>query len=85
MALTVVTETSTYLLDLTAMTATRLPGRGAGAATATVAELRRDAEPVPLVAVSAVVIGDPMTLILRLREDGLDTVRVTTPVREVRS
>lgn len=85
--ITVRTETSTYVLDLDAMTATRLPGTGAGALPGLppveTADLRRDAEPIPLLARPEPVVGRPLELLLQVREDGIPTVRVTNVVCEV--
>jgi hypothetical protein len=89
MPITVLTETSAYLIDLDAMTATRLPGDGAGADTSMptpplLADLRRDAEAIPLLNRPELVIGQPMTLLLNLVGDGITTtVRRTTNVREI--
>lgn len=67
---------TTYLLDPHPRTVVRLPGEEAG-------ELRRDAEPIPLLRWPAPVVGEPMVLLLRIRDDGIPTVRTTTPVLHV--
>jgi hypothetical protein len=82
----VTTETSAYLIDPDARTATRLAGHGSQSGhdgDVMVAELRRDGEPVPIVAISTLVIGQPMVLLLRLREDGSPTLRTTTPIQDI--
>lgn len=89
MAITVFTETSAYLLDYDAMTATRLPGRGAGldpqmGTEPLLADLRRDAEAIALLEKPTLVVGQPMTLLLRVREDGITTVRRTTNIRAIK-
>jgi hypothetical protein len=86
--LVVITETSRYLLDHALMSATRIPGGGGGAVDGlpapVLAHLRRDAEAVHLLEWPEPCVGEPMTLLLRVREDGVPTVRTTTIVREVR-
>ena len=83
---TVVTESSTYVLDLEQRTATRLAGMGAGdAPDVWIAALRRDAESIPVPEVVQLVIGLPMVLWLQLREDGIPTLRSATTVKEIRS
>jgi hypothetical protein len=85
--LTVVTDSSRHLLDLDRMTLTRLPGGGATAAGSSVevATLRRDAEPLPIIEILELAVGAPMTVLLRVREDVVPTLRRTTTVREIRS
>jgi hypothetical protein len=67
---------STYLLDREAGTACRVRGEGSG-------ELRRDGEPVPLLRCPTPIVGQPMVMVLRLREDSQITVRVTSPVQRI--
>jgi hypothetical protein len=67
---------TTYLLDPNSFTVRRLRGDGAG-------ELRRDDEPIPLQQWPTPVIGRPMVLVLQLRDDHLQTVRMTTPVQAI--
>jgi hypothetical protein len=85
--LIIVTETSRYVLDRKRMSATRVAGRGGGAVDGLpppmLAHLRRDAEAIHLLAWPEPTVGEPMTLLLRVREDGVPTVRTTTIVREV--
>lgn len=82
----VVTETSSYLIDFTNMTATRLPGQGGGTVpgepTKWVSTLTGDTIPVALRAVPAPVIGDQMDLLLDVG-DGHTKHRLTTIVRSV--
>jgi hypothetical protein len=67
---------TTYLLDPDARTVLRIPAQQGG-------ELRCDAEPIPLLHRPTVVLGEPMVLLLRIRDDGIPTVRTTTPVLHV--
>lgn len=90
MTVTVLTETSAYLLDYDTMTATRLPGRGAGddpseTRPALLLNLRRDAEPLPLLQRPDLIVGQPLVMLLQVREDGIPTWRTTTNIREIRS
>ena len=84
----VATQTSTYTLDLTAGTITRTPSVAAGGqgergdSDYYPAQLRRDEEPIPVLAVSCHV-GRPMQLLLALRGDGVQTLRLTTPVLSI--
>lgn len=68
------TANSTYEIDEEAGTVTRVPMSG---------DLRRDAEPIPLVALGEVVVGKPMRMVLNLRGDGVHTYRVTSPVLRI--
>jgi hypothetical protein len=88
---------STYLIDLDAMTQTRAPNPETVAAwvgTGPVAEdpsrdllytprLRRDHEPVPLLALDPIEVGLPMEMWLDLRGDGVTTFRATTRVTRI--
>ena len=81
----VVTETSTYVIDVDAMTATRLPG-GAGSLDGSSVPrfgLRQDQQPIPLMRVPAPVIGQPCDLLLDVRGDGIATLRRTSWVCHV--
>lgn len=81
----IVTETSTYIVDLDTMTATRLAG-GAGSLDGALVprhRLRRDQVPIPLLAVPAPVVGEPCELLLDIRGDGVSTRRRTTLVCHV--
>ncbi|MFD1210735.1 hypothetical protein ACFQ36_01600 [Arthrobacter sp. GCM10027362] len=74
-----------YVLDLTPgrRTLTRLPGRDrpqAGYARIPAADLRRDGETLPLLAIGQLQLGRPGALVIDVRRDGIPTVRGTTPV-----
>jgi hypothetical protein len=45
-----------------------------------VAELRRDALPIPYEAVGTLRVGQPAQFLLRIRDDGVRTIRTTTPI-----
>lgn len=81
----IVTETSTYIVDVDAMTATRLAG-GAGSLDGSEVprhRLRRDEVPVPLLALPEPVVGQPCDLLLDIRGDGISTLRRTSWVCHV--
>lgn len=77
------TRSSAYLVDLDAALAARFPGTHAPA-DVLVADLRRDGDDVPLLALVATV-GEPMCLVLAIRDDGVPTVRRTTTVVAIES
>ena len=66
-----------YLLDFSAMTATRYLDRGDDNA------LRHDDEERPLLSCTYPTIGEPLTLVLDLRGDGVPTVRSTNLVSAI--
>lgn len=81
----VFTVTSIYVIDLDNMTAQRNPGApnedwGDGYA---VAQLRLDGDQIKLLHLDRLTIGQPMSLILSIRDDGVSTVRTTTPVQTI--
>jgi hypothetical protein len=89
----VITETSSYVLDLDAGgtgTLVRRAGTGQGFAPEAVdlppplaVELRRDGESIPVHWAEVPVVGRPWTLLLDVRRDGLSTLRRTTIVRQI--
>jgi hypothetical protein len=64
---------SIYELDLDNSTVQRLPSQGA-------AQLREDANAVPLLALRPPRVGEPMVMLIDVRSDGIETLRCTTPV-----
>ena len=74
----VTTESSAYELDYDRMTVTRVPGAGMPGVPG--AALRRDAEAVPLLDAAPVQVGQPMSLLVDVRGDGVRTLRRSTPV-----
>lgn len=79
---TVVTRTSTYLLDFGEMTLLRAPGVG-GTDTEdwTVSRLRRDSEDIPLLGVKSCRMGESAQFWVRAADDpDVRTWRITTPV-----
>lgn len=78
MRYTIHTETgSTHEIDTTAMTYVRLRvGPGS-------MELRRDGEPVPMKAYTLGKEGESCFFHLQIREDGVGTMRSTSPVTKV--
>lgn len=79
------TATSVYDLDYTAMTATRLnpaPQARVGGGWLRY-DLRRDGDPIPLLEIPDITLGQPMLLVLNVRGDGIETERLTTPVVQI--
>lgn len=84
---TVVTRTSTYLLDFEEMTLLRAPGVGGTPSTAdgddpwAVSDLRRDSEDIPLLGVKSCRVGESAQFWVRAVDDSdVRTWRITTPV-----
>ncbi|GAB2673501.1 hypothetical protein GCM10027169_39160 [Gordonia jinhuaensis] len=79
---TVVTRTSTYLLDFEEMTLLRAPGVGhAGDSSWSVSALRRDSEDIPLLGVKSCRVGESAQFWVRAADDpDIRTWRITTPV-----
>ncbi|OUC78709.1 hypothetical protein [Gordonia lacunae] len=79
---TVVTRTSTYLLDFTEMTLLRAPGvGGTDDEDWTVSRLRRDSEDIPLLGVKSCRLGESAQFWVRAADDPeVRTWRITTPV-----
>ncbi|TRW45593.1 hypothetical protein [Georgenia yuyongxinii] len=71
----VTTEGSAYLVDLDARTVTRAPGQGSDGLTT---GLRRDGDPVPLLAIEQCRRAHPAVLVLDVRGDGVPTIRRTS-------
>lgn len=79
---TVVTQTSTYLIDLAEKTLLRAPGVGRNEdITWEVSQLRRDSEDIPLLDVRSCRIGEPAQFWVSAVDDPeVRTWRITTPV-----
>ncbi|KQR98598.1 hypothetical protein ASG12_09235 [Williamsia sp. Leaf354] len=79
---TVVTRTSTYLLDFSEMTLLRAPGVGGSTDESwAVSALRRDSEDIPLLGVKSCRIGESAQFWVRAADDpDVRTWRITTPV-----
>ncbi|WP_347954130.1 hypothetical protein [Gordonia aichiensis] len=82
---TVLTRTSTYLIDLDAMTLLRAPGVGrTDDHRWEVSELRRDSQDIPLLSMKSCRVGEPAQFWVRAADDPeVRTWRVTTPVVEI--
>ncbi|MFT3662357.1 MAG: hypothetical protein QM809_13495 [Gordonia sp. (in: high G+C Gram-positive bacteria)] len=84
---TIVTHTSTYLVDLDEMTLLRAPGVGRADAhpeTWEVSELRRDSQDIPLLGIRECKVGEPAQFWVRAVDDpDVRTWRITTPVVEI--
>lgn len=82
----VATETSSYMLDLDARTARRIPGYGVGSLDGLplhTALLRRDDTDIELEQIIELTVGKPMMLLLDLRQDGVMTLRRSTIVAAI--
>ncbi|ALG84838.1 hypothetical protein [Gordonia phthalatica] len=82
---TVVTRTSTYVIDFGEMTLLRAPGVGRSDDVRwEVSELRRDSQDIPLLGVKSCRVGDPAQFWVRAADDpDVRTWRVTTPVVDI--
>lgn len=82
---TVVTHTSTYVVDLGEMTLLRAPGVGRHEdQTWEVSELRRDSQDIPLLGVRVCTVGEPAQFWVSAADDPqVRTWRITTPVIEI--
>ena len=82
---TVVTHTSTYVIDFDEMTLLRAPGIGRAADERwEVSELRRDSQDIPLLAVKQCTVGEPAQFWVRAADDPeVRTWRITTPVVDI--
>ena len=72
------TRTGRYHLDFDAGMLTREPVPGDPLYPTD--DLRKDNEPIPFQLIGNVVIGHPARFLLQIRDDGVPTVRTTTPV-----
>jgi hypothetical protein len=79
---TVLTRTSTYLLDFGEMTLLRAPGvGGTDDEDWAVSQLRRDSEDIPLLGVKSCRVGESAQFWVRAADDpDVRTWRITTPV-----
>ncbi|MEZ5211727.1 MULTISPECIES: hypothetical protein [unclassified Gordonia (in: high G+C Gram-positive bacteria)] len=82
---TVVTHTSTYVIDLDEMTLLRAPGIGRHDDESwEVSALRRDSEDIPLLEVRTCRVGEPAQFWVSAVDDpDVRTWRITTPVIEI--
>lgn len=76
------TQTAVYVLDTASSMLTRYRREVAPADWPSASQLRRDGERVPyqLYPNKPLVLGEPAVFILSIRDDGVKTVRTTTPV-----
>ena len=72
------TRTGRYHLDFESGMLTREPIPGDPLYDAE--DLRKDSEPIPFQLIGNVTIGHPARFLLQIRDDGVVTVRTTTPV-----
>lgn len=75
------TETAIYMLDMEAGVLRRFPRENVlGSWANDVAHLRRDTQAIPFRMARVPVVGERMQFILDVRNDGIPTLRTTTPV-----
>lgn len=76
------TQTAVYVLDTASNVLTRHRREGATDDWPPASQLRKDGEPVPykLHPRMPLTVGEPAVFILSIRDDGVETVRTTTPV-----
>jgi hypothetical protein len=78
------TEASTYELDLGAWRLRRIPKDENVTGYWAAARLRKDAEWIPFEILEPLEVGKPARFMLTIRNDGVRTIRTTTPVLEIR-
>lgn len=82
------TETAIYTLDLVAQTLVRYPRdevveTGVHELPAAIATLRKDRQEIPFNFLAPLEVGKPAQFLLQIRDDGVQTVRVTTDVLNI--
>lgn len=77
------TESAVYVLDHHRGTLSRFPRQTEVGNEVYVAELRRDGKPIPFEVIGELTVGQPAQFLLRIRDDGVATIRTTTPVVEI--
>lgn len=76
------TETAVYVLDTASEMLTRYRREVAPEGWPSASQLRRDGERIPyrMHPGKPLAVGEPAVFILQIRDDGVETVRTTTPV-----
>lgn len=75
------TETAVYVINEADGVLTRYPRENlVGQNAHDVAHLRKDHQIIPYKLAKPLVVGEPAVFILNIRNDGVETVRTTTPV-----
>lgn len=82
-SLIVATESGSYVIDLKNETSIRTPRKDVEAADVYAADLRRDNEEVKVISLVSLQVGEPMVLVLDIRQDGVETLRQTTNVQSI--
>lgn len=72
------TETAVYVIDRLEKKLRRYPR--AEAVGWNIAQLRMDGEAIPYIELGNIAIGEPAQFVLQIRDDGVQTIRTTTPV-----
>lgn len=77
------TETAVYVLDVPMGVLRRYPRENLVNHGWQVAELRKDTQAIPYKLIRPPIVGEPAEFILEIRNDGVPTLRTTTPVTEI--
>ena len=77
----VFTQTAAYALNEEEGTLIRFPQKASGEYWPS--ELRKDGEYIHYRLVRPLVVGEPALFMLKLRDDGVETLRTTTPVERI--
>jgi hypothetical protein len=80
------TQTAVYVLDTASSMLTRYTREVAPEGWPSASQLRRDGERIPyqLNPNKPLTVGEPAIFVLSIRDDGVETVRTTTPVVSIR-
>lgn len=78
------TESAVYVLDEANGVLRRYPRENLVNHGWAVAKLRKDTQAIPYTLGRELTVGEPAVFLLRIRNDGVVTVRTTTPVTDIR-
>ena len=73
-----------HILDFVSGNVTRMRAAEDSEPDFEMADLRLDGDPVPLLAIARCQAGQPLVMVLQVRDDDVQTVRQTTPVLCIR-
>lgn len=77
----IATEGAIYVIDALEKVLTRYPREGGrDLRDFGVASLRKDGEAIPYLSIGTLRVGQPAQFLLQIRDDGVQTVRTTTPI-----
>jgi hypothetical protein len=77
------TESAVYVLDHMRGMLTRFPRQTEVEGDVYAADLRRDGRSIPFEVIGELAVGQPAQFLLHIRDDGVQTIRTTTPVVEI--